>query len=72
MPSEDGFAVCRHIRAETDAPILFLTARTDEPSVLTGLGLGADDYPDQAVPQRSCVRGSQHTCGGRTAHTIPA
>ena len=34
----------RRIRAETDAPILFLTARTDEPSVLTGLGLGADDY----------------------------
>ena len=35
---EDGFAVCRRIRTETDAPILFLTARTDEPSVLTGLG----------------------------------
>ena len=44
MPGEDGFAVCRLIRPETDAPILFLTARTDEPSVLTGLGLGADDY----------------------------
>ena len=44
MPGEDGFAVCRRIRAETDAPILFLTARTDEPSVLMGLGLGADDY----------------------------
>ena len=44
MPGEDGFAVCRRIRAEPDAPILFLTARTDEPSVLTGLGLGADDY----------------------------
>ena len=44
MPGEDGFAVCRRIRAETDAPILFLTARTDEPSVLTGLGIGADDY----------------------------
>ena len=44
MPGEDGFAACRRIRAETDAPILFLTARTDEPSVLMGLGLGADDY----------------------------
>ena len=44
MPGEDGFALCRRIRADTDAPILFLTARTDEPSVLTGLGLGADDY----------------------------
>ena len=26
MPGEDGFAVCRRIRAETDAPLLFLTA----------------------------------------------
>lgn len=44
MPGEDGFAICRLIRAQTEAPILFLTARTDEPSVLTGLGIGADDY----------------------------
>ena len=44
MPGEDGFAVCRRIRGLTDAPILFLTARTDEPSVLEGLGIGADDY----------------------------
>ena len=44
MPGEDGFATCRRIRAITQAPILFLTARTDELSVLTGLGIGADDY----------------------------
>ena len=44
MPGEDGFAVCRRIRDLTDAPILFLTARTDEASVLEGLGIGADDY----------------------------
>ena len=37
-------AVCRRIRGLTDAPILFLTARTDETSVLEGLGIGADDY----------------------------
>ena len=44
MPDEDGFAVCRRIREQTDAPILFLTARTDEASVLEGLGIGGDDY----------------------------
>ena len=44
MPGEDGFATCRRIRAITQAPILFLTARTDELSVLTGLGIGADDF----------------------------
>ena len=44
MPGEDGFAVCRRIRSLTEAPILFLSARTDEPAVLEGLGIGADDY----------------------------
>ena len=41
MPGEDGFAVCRRIRGLTDAPILFLTARTDEASVLEGRPRGA-------------------------------
>lgn len=44
MPEEDGFSVCRRVRELTNVPILFLTARTDEPSVLEGLGIGADDY----------------------------
>ena len=44
MPGEDGFAVCRRLRALADCPILFLTARTDETDVLRGLGLGGDDY----------------------------
>ena len=44
MPEEDGFAVCRRIRGMTEATILFLSARTDEPAVLKGLGIGADDY----------------------------
>ena len=34
MPGEDGFAVCRRIRSLTEAPILFLSARTDEAAVL--------------------------------------
>lgn len=44
MPGEDGFALCRRIRALADCPILFLTAKTEETDVLTGLGLGGDDY----------------------------
>ena len=44
MPGEDGFAVCRRIRSQVGGPILFLTAKTQEADVLTGLGLGADDY----------------------------
>lgn len=44
MSGEDGFETCRRIRGLADCPILFLTARTEEADVLTGLGLGGDDY----------------------------
>ena len=44
MPGEDGFATCARIRALAACPILFLTAKTQEADVLTGLGLGGDDY----------------------------
>ncbi len=40
----DGREVCREIRAESDVPIVMLTARVEEDNLLTGLGLGADDY----------------------------
>lgn len=44
MPKVDGLDVCRALRAESDLPILMLTARTTEDDVLLGLDLGADDY----------------------------
>jgi len=44
LPGLDGLDVCRTIRAESDVPIIMLTARTTDQDKLTGLGLGADDY----------------------------
>lgn len=44
LPGMDGFAVCQRIRENSDAPILFLTAKTEKEDQLTGLSLGADDY----------------------------
>lgn len=44
MPGEDGFSLCRRIRAEVDCPILFLTAKAEEAALVEGFGLGADDY----------------------------
>ena len=44
MPGMDGFELCRRIRGRTDAPILFLTAKTAEEDAVFGLGAGADDY----------------------------
>ncbi|GAB1640159.1 response regulator transcription factor [Krasilnikovia sp. MM14-A1259] len=44
LPVVDGLDVCRVLRAESDLPILMLTARADENDLLLGLDLGADDY----------------------------
>jgi len=44
LPGIDGLEVCRTLRAESDVPIIMLTARTTDEDKLTGLGLGADDY----------------------------
>jgi DNA-binding response OmpR family regulator len=44
LPGIDGFEVCRQLRRETHAPILFLTARADEVDKVVGLEIGADDY----------------------------
>lgn len=44
LPDGDGFEVCRRVRADSDIPILMLTARGDEMDRIIGLELGADDY----------------------------
>ena len=44
MPGIDGFQLCSKIREIVDCPILFLTAKTEENSLVNGLSLGADDY----------------------------
>ena len=43
LPEMDGFEVCRRVRAQSDIPIIMLTAR-DEMDKVTGLMTGADDY----------------------------
>ena len=44
MPKMDGFAVCRAIRAESNVPILMITARGEDYDRIMGLDIGADDY----------------------------
>jgi DNA-binding response OmpR family regulator len=44
LPELDGFEVCREIRRYSDIPIIFITARTAQEDILTGYGLGCDDY----------------------------
>jgi DNA-binding response OmpR family regulator len=44
LPGIDGFEVCRQLRAQSNVPIVMLTARDEEPDRIAGLELGADDY----------------------------
>jgi two-component system response regulator MtrA len=44
MPGLDGLTVARVLRAESEVPILMLTARVGEEDLLAGLDGGADDY----------------------------
>jgi len=44
LPGLDGFEICKRIRANSDVPILMLTARDEIADRVTGLDLGADDY----------------------------
>jgi two-component system response regulator RegX3 len=44
LPGISGFQVLRALRAETDIPVLMLSARGEEQDRIDGLELGADDY----------------------------
>lgn len=44
LPDGDGFTLFREIRKQSEAPVLFLSARDADSDRLFGLGLGADDY----------------------------
>ncbi len=58
LPGMDGVEVCREIRAgsrSSDVPIVMLTARDDETSVIVGLEVGADDYVTKPFSPRQLV-----------------
>ena len=44
LPGEDGLSLCRKVRAESQVPIIMLTARGEESEKVRGLATGADDY----------------------------
>ncbi len=44
MPGMDGYEVCRRIREFSTVPIIMLTARTEQDSLVQGFEAGADDY----------------------------
>src|SRR5262245_22702390 len=55
LPKLDGVQVTRTLRAESNVPIIMLTARVEEDDRLLGLELGADDYITKPFSPRELV-----------------
>ena len=59
LPGMDGISVCQELRKgdspSADAPVIMLTARDDETSVVVGLEVGADDYISKPFRPRELV-----------------
>jgi OmpR family response regulator RpaB len=83
MPELDGFAVTERIRAQSEVPIILLTALNEVADRITGLELGADDYivkpfsPKElearirSVMRRSATAGgSVPGSSGRSSHVV--
>jgi two-component system response regulator RegX3 len=55
LPEVSGLDVCRAIRAQSDVPIIMVTAKDSEADKVTGLELGADDYVTKPFSVRELV-----------------
>ncbi|HEV2302911.1 MAG TPA: response regulator transcription factor [Stellaceae bacterium] len=72
LPGEDGYSLCRWIRAQRDIPIIMLTAKGRSEERVRGLELGADDYVTKPFDPRELlarVRGVLRRSGGGDRRT---
>jgi two-component system alkaline phosphatase synthesis response regulator PhoP len=77
LPEVDGWEVCRRVRAQSNVPILMLTARDDDIDKIVGLEMGADDYltkpfnPRELVARvRAILRRVNSTASGAAANEV--
>jgi two-component system, OmpR family, response regulator len=55
LPGDDGLTLCRALRANSQLPIIMLTARGDDVDRILGLELGADDYVPKPFKPRELL-----------------
>ena len=55
LQQEDGFNLCRRLRAQSAVPVIMLTAVADHTDRIVGLELGADDYLTKPFDQRELL-----------------
>jgi DNA-binding response OmpR family regulator len=73
LPDLSGEELCRRVRSESDMPIIMMTAKVDEESIIHGLEIGADDYVTKPFSPRQLMarvaaalrRGGTGTAEGR-------
>lgn len=71
LPDLEGFEVCRQLRMTTDAPVLFLTARSSDLDKLTGFGIGGDDYVTKPFNPLEVAARIKAQLRRRQAHLAP-
>ncbi|MDR3167078.1 MAG: response regulator transcription factor [Treponema sp.] len=69
LPDFSGEELCRKVRAEQDIPIIMMTAKVDEESIIRGLNIGADDYVTKPFSPRQLMARVQAAL--RRAGTTP-
>ena len=72
LPGMDGLEVCRKLRETLAAPILMLTARSEEDDTLEGFRVGADDYVTKPFSPREVVMRAQAIMRRVEVTTAPA
>jgi two-component system OmpR family response regulator len=69
LPGEDGLTLCRDLRAQSNIPIVMLTARGEETDRIVGLEMGADDYVPKPFHPRELLARVKSIL--RRARTLP-
>ncbi len=72
LPGEDGLSLCRALRAESDIPIIMLTAKGDEVDRVVGHELGADDYVPKPFGSRELIARIRAVLRRNRARETPA
>jgi two-component system OmpR family response regulator len=78
LPGEDGLTLCCWVRAQSNVPVIMLTARGEEIDRIVGLEMGADDYlpkpfnPRELVARiKAVLRRTDRPSGGLAGGSIP-
>ena len=75
LPGDDGLALCRRLRSESDVPVIMLTAMREDIDRIVGLEIGADDYVPKPFNPRELlarIRAVLRRAGGAPGPRSPA